>query len=99
MESVKIEIGGDVFSFNAEDPTLLERAGKALDDSINRLYDYYGKNTDYKRLVILAALNSISEIYEEVDKKDLALKQLSEDVINTDSILRQALNIDNEEKL
>ncbi len=94
MESVKIEIGGDIFSFNAEDSKLLERAGKTLDESIKRLYEYYGKNTDYKRLVILAALNSISEIYEEVDKKDLALKQLSKEVINTDSILRKALNVE-----
>lgn len=91
MESIKIDIGGDKFSFNAEDKDLLVKSGDLLNRNLNSLYEYYGKNSDYKRVVVLAALNSISEILEDLNKKENNINILKTEIELTNEILNRAI--------
>lgn len=87
MESIKITIGGDEYSFNSESSEIVLRSADILNANIEKLQELYGKNADYKRILVLAALNSISELYEGNDELEETIKQMENEIDSTKKVL------------
>jgi len=82
MEPNLINIGGENFSFKSENEALLQKSAELFNVQLEKLREVYGTHTDYKRILILAALNEIVFQQEKLqyaeDKVDALQQELDE---------------------
>lgn len=68
MEPNIINIGGENFSFMSDNEALLNKSVELFNLQLEKLRKLYGVHTDYKRMLILAALNEIVEQQGKLEK-------------------------------
>jgi cell division protein ZapA (FtsZ GTPase activity inhibitor) len=90
MEPNIINIGGENFSFKSENEDLLQISAELFNKQLEKLREVYGAHTDYKRILILAALNEIvfqQEKLQAAEDKATALQQELDEIKSALSVI------------
>ena len=87
MEPNIINIGGENFSFKSENEELLMKSVELFNIQLEKLREVYGTHTDYKRILILAALNEIIFQQEKLQKAEDEVANLQRELNEIKSAL------------